>query len=159
MLIQLTYNNFVLQTLTTMLIQKNPQLKEDAKWMRTIIETKAFFKSEVIEPRSYALNEKETIVTIKTDKGEYNHPESLNDEMAKRFANLEKYSGIYEPGTSHLNARSKHLQQLYIEYKSKPLHEVKENLKSFKKQVDNSGRFGTFAYDHIYVIQDLLKIK
>ena len=140
-----------------MLIQKNPQLKEDANWMRTIIETKAFFKVETgIDNWSL---KKMNFNTIKTDRGEYTHPSEMNEIMAKRFANLEKYSGIYEPEASHLNARSKHLQKLYSEYKSKPLDEVKKTLKSLKKQVDDAGRFGTFAYDHIYVIQDLLKIR
>lgn len=152
-----------------MLIQKNPQLKEDAGWLKNIMLQHAYVDEKKVKLQSFHWNDYREVTAnvciYKTDKGEYMHPIDMNAEMAKRFANLEKFCNITDGGDHSSNARALRLQSLYAEFKAMPIADVKKRMAYIKRDLaKNEEIYGfkssnyTERYDELYVIELLLKI-
>jgi len=78
----------------------------------------------------------------------------MNAEMARRFANLEKYCNINEPGSRATDKRALRLQELYAYWKDKPAKEAKYHVRYLK----NNGYDSAEHNDEVYVIVNLLKL-
>jgi hypothetical protein len=145
-----------------MIIAKNPQLKEEAGWIKNLMLQRAYLEEKKIEfstvdfahGKPKLITKTDHVIVYKTDKGEYRHPYDLNAEMANRFEKLEKYCNIHNGETKASDKRALRLQELYTYWKNKPTVEAKYHVRYLERNGYNSAE----QNDEKYVIVNLLKI-
>lgn len=157
-----------------MIIAKNPQLKQEAGWIKNLMLQQAYLEEKQTKIVGYdydyrkrQINERTVeanLIVYKTDKGEYKHPIDLNAEMARRFEKLERMSSIDDGEKKASDKRALRLQELYSMLKAMPKKDVKTRLSKIRKRLADDekligGRKTTYVdlYDELYVIEHLLK--
>lgn len=147
-----------------MILSKNPQGKKEANHIKNMMLSHKYTEETMtrlvgIEYEYPKWIRKETtanLLVYKTDNGEYKHPIDMNAEMAKRFANIERFSNILEQGSKASDTRALRLQELYTMYKSMDKKQVAYHVRYLR---NNGYDSQPDRADEIYVIENLLNIK